>query len=103
MPDAPGQFAFAARERMQAILQDSGWRDIDIQPVDVACVFPESELLHYLTWMGPAGRALQQVDAPLRERVVHTVRTAFEPFVHGTEVRFTSACWIANARAPSDV
>ena len=63
VPDAPGQFAFAARERMQVILRDSGWRDVDIQPVDVACVFPESELLQYLTWMGPVGRALQQADA----------------------------------------
>ena len=25
---------------------------------------------------------------------------AFEPFVHGPEVRFNAACWLVSARAP---
>jgi ubiquinone/menaquinone biosynthesis C-methylase UbiE len=33
-PDAPGQFAFADRDRVASILQKSGWADIDVQPVD---------------------------------------------------------------------
>jgi hypothetical protein len=26
------------------------------------------------------------------------VRTAFDPYVHGPEVRFTAACWMVAAR-----
>jgi SAM-dependent methyltransferase len=98
-PDAPGQFAFADRERVHSILEQSGWDGIDIRPIDVACSLPEPELLPYLSRLGPVGRALQQVDDGTREHVLRTVRAAFDPYIHGSEVRFDSACWMASAKA----
>jgi SAM-dependent methyltransferase len=80
LPDAPGQFAFADRHRVQRILEQSGWGDIDIQPIDVACVLPESELVRYVTRFGPLGRILPEVDEPTRSRLIETVRPAFDPF-----------------------
>jgi hypothetical protein len=99
--DEPGQFAFADRDRVHAILQSSGWAKIDIQPLDVECVLPTRELDVYLTRLGPLGRVLQQLDEPTRARVVGTVRAAFDPYVHGPEVRFTAACWMIGASAPT--
>lgn len=98
-PDAPGQFAFADRRRVSTLLEESGWAGIDIQPIDVACVLPERELVRYLTWMGPVGALLQKADDLTRTKVIETLRPAFEPFVHGAEVRFTAACWWVGARA----
>lgn len=98
-PDAPGQFAFADRRRVSTLLEESGWAGIDIQPIDVACVLPERELVRYLTWMGPVGALLQKADDLTRTKVLETLRPAFEPFVHGAEVRFTAACWWVGARA----
>ena len=98
-PDEPGQFAFADPDRIRRILAESGWTGIDIRPVDVACTLPESELVHYLTRLGPVGLALGGVDEQTRARVIDTVRAAFDPFVQGTEVRFTAACWLVDARA----
>ncbi len=98
-PDEPGQFAFADRDRVHAILEKSGWSDIDIQPLDVTCTVPERELETYFTRLGPLGRVLPQLDGRERARVIKTVRAAFDPFVHGTEVRFTAACWRVAARA----
>ena len=100
-PDGPGQFAFADRRRVSHILEESGWAEIDIRPVDVLCIFPEKELIAYLTRLGPVGQILQQTDEPTRTRVIETVRAAFEPYVHGSEVRFNAACWMVGARAPS--
>ena len=100
-PDAPGQFAFADQRRVSRILEMSGWSDIDIRPIDVACTLPEKDLLGYLTRIGPVGLALHEVDERTRNQVVATVRTAFDPYVHGAEVRFTAACWMIRARAPS--
>jgi SAM-dependent methyltransferase len=91
--DGPGQFAFADRERAHAILHGSGWTGIDIQPIDVECTMPEAELVRYVTRLGPVGVALQDVDDGTRARVVETLRAAFDPFVHGAEVRFPAACW----------
>ena len=97
--DGPGQFAFADRSQVQSILGQSGWLNIDIQPVDVVCTLPENELLRYLTRIGPVGRALQDVDDQTRTRVIETVRAAFDQYVEGNEVRFTAACWTIRAQA----
>ena len=98
-PNAPGQFAFADEHRVQRILEESGWGEVDIQPLDVACTLPERELLRYLTKLGPVGRALASADDQTRSRVSEAVRAAFDSYVHGPEVRFTAACWQIRARA----
>jgi SAM-dependent methyltransferase len=99
-PGGPGQFAFADRHRVSDILQESGWAGIDIRPIDVECTFPEKELHGYLTRLGPLGLILQNADERTRAQVIGTVRAAFDPYVHGTEVRFTAACWMIGATAP---
>jgi ubiquinone/menaquinone biosynthesis C-methylase UbiE len=98
-PGGPGQFAFADERRVRRILEESGWTGIDIRPIDVVCTLPEQELVRYLTELGPLGLVLHQADEPTRTRVTATVRAAFDPYVHGAEVRFTAACWMVAARA----
>lgn len=97
-PDEPGQFAFADRNRVYSILEKSGWTDIDIESLDLACTLPEHELKGYIMRLGPLGRVLPQLDEKTRSRVIEAVRAAFDPYVHGTEVRFTAACWMVSAR-----
>jgi ubiquinone/menaquinone biosynthesis C-methylase UbiE len=97
--DEPGQFAFADRNRVQEILEKSGWTEVDIQPLDVECTLTERELDAYITRLGPLGRVLPQLDEPTRARVIEAVRAAFEPYVQGEEVRFTAACSTIRARA----
>ena len=46
-PDMPGQFAFANGHRVYAILEESGWAEIDIRPIDVTCTLPEKDLVRY--------------------------------------------------------
>jgi SAM-dependent methyltransferase len=98
-PGEPGQFAFADSARVRAILEAGGWSGVDITPLDVPCTMPESELTNYVATMGPVGRALAGADDETRARVVQVARAALEPFVHGDEVRFVSACWRVSALA----
>jgi len=98
-PGAPGQFAFADQDRVHRILEESGWAGIDIRPVDVACTLPEKDLVRYVTRLGPLGLVLQDADDRTRNEIIETVRAAFDPYVHGEDVRFTSACWLVAARA----
>ncbi|QCP52724.1 class I SAM-dependent methyltransferase [Trinickia violacea] len=98
-PNAPGQFAFADRQRVDAILHESGWAGIEIRPIDVDCTMPEAGLVDYLNRLGPVGLMLREVDDATRKQVVETIRAAFAPYVHGSEVRFTAACWMVEARA----
>lgn len=97
-PNEPGQFGFADRDHVQKILEQSGWSDIDIQPIEAECRFPESEMTRYATQMGSVGILLRDEDDETRERVVAVVRPAFDRFVVGDEIRFDSACWLVQAR-----
>ncbi len=97
-PDEPGRFGFADEQRVRSILQRSGWAEIELRPVDVTCTLPESELTRYGTRFGPVGIALQEADPQTRAQVTAAVRAAFDPYVHGAEVRFTARCWMICAR-----
>jgi ubiquinone/menaquinone biosynthesis C-methylase UbiE len=97
--DGPGQFAFADADHVRHILEQSGWAEHEIRPIEVTCTMPESELLGYVTRLGPLGRILPALDDRRRVEVVETVRAAFDPYVDGAEVRFTAACWSVGARA----
>jgi SAM-dependent methyltransferase len=97
-PGTPGQFSFAERRRIASILDESGWSDIDIEPIDVDCSLPEKDLVRYLSRMGPVGLALQDVDESTRARVIEAMRSACDIYIRGTDVRYTAACWMISAR-----
>jgi SAM-dependent methyltransferase len=96
---APGQFSLADEGRVCRVLGESGWTGTRMRPVDVDCTFPAAALDLYLNRLGPLGTLLREVDEATRARVTDAVRAAFQPFVHGDEVRFTAACWWIEARA----
>jgi len=100
-PDAPGQFAFADPHKVRTILEESGWGEIDIRPLDVVCALPEKDLNEYLTRLGPVGVTLQEVDEATRNQVINAVRPAFDTYVQGLDVCFTAACWSVSARTSS--
>ncbi|QPF72794.1 methyltransferase domain-containing protein [Roseateles sp. DAIF2] len=99
-PGAPGQFAFAERARVQALLEAAGWTGVEIRPLDLACRLAEPELIPYLSRLGPVGLALPAADNATRARVIAALRSAYEPYVQGEEVRLNAACWWVEATAP---
>jgi SAM-dependent methyltransferase len=103
IPDAgsPGQFAFADGGRVRRILTASGWKNIDVRPIDVTGTMPEQDLLNYVTKLGPVGGALREadVDEATRAHTVSVVRAAFEPYIQNGTARFTMACWLVSAHA----
>jgi len=66
---------------------------------ELPCTLPETALVRYITQLGPVGRILQEADEATRTRVIEAIRPDFEPYVHGADVRFTTACWLITARA----
>jgi len=97
--DGPGPFAFADARRVRDILAASGWADIEVRPLDVACTFAKADLAGYVTRIGPLGRVLRNADERARARIVEAVLPAFDPYVDGAEVRFVAACWLIGGRS----
>jgi SAM-dependent methyltransferase len=99
IPDTPGPFGLADPERTRGILADAGWGSIEVRPFDPECTMPASELMTFLTRIGPLREALDRADEELRARVLDAVTAAAEPFVDGDRARSTAALWIVDARA----
>lgn len=98
-PGAPGQFAFAEEAHIRKVLAPGGWDRVEVHSVDLPCRLPEKDLILLITRMGPLGDLLQEADIDDRARVIETARAAFDSYVRGTEVHFTSACWLVTAHA----
>lgn len=98
-PDGPGQFAFADPHRTQCMLEESGWKQIRIAPLDIECAFPANLLDYYLTRLGPVGVALRDADDAIRAEVTAAVRGAMTPYVKGEQVCYNAACWLISAEA----
>ena len=77
----------------------SRWKEIEIQPLDVALHVPEKTRVGYVTQQGPVGQILQEALEVTRERGIEGYAPLFEPYVHGAEVLFTAACWMVTALA----
>lgn len=97
--NAPGQFGFADPDRVRAVLDESGWRDVAIRAVDQPCAMTERELGLYARRMGPVGELLPALDGARRAEVERRVDAAFLPWIEEGEARFTAACWMVTARA----
>lgn len=94
----PGQFGFADSVRTQDILEQAGWRDVTIRPVDRDCVIPGAGLEQYIERMGPVARFLREADDEKRAQLMAAIRAGFAPYREGDAVRFTAACWLIEAK-----
>ncbi|MFI5952579.1 class I SAM-dependent methyltransferase [Cryptosporangium sp. NPDC051539] len=97
-PGSAGRFSFAGPAVVHRAL-DASWHDVDLVPLDLECRMPESALVGYFTNFGALAQVWTDLDEHTRATAVSTVRAAFDPFVHGDEVRYTAACWMITARA----
>ncbi|WP_084422060.1 class I SAM-dependent methyltransferase [Henriciella litoralis] len=89
----PGQFGFADKAFVTDILEQSGWKYIEIMPLDIDCAFPASELDKFLTRLGPLGQLLKDEDPARRDEIMRSVKDAYSHFIDGDTVRYTAACW----------
>lgn len=101
-PHAPGPFAFADRSRVEAILHDGGWRNIDIRPVDFPMVAGAgtdavSEAVTYFSRIGPAARLAAEMEPNVRERFIDRIRGLAERHHHDGIVALPAAAWFVTA------
>jgi SAM-dependent methyltransferase len=101
-PGAPGEFAFADRDRVQAILAAAGFADIRIEKSDEPIGGMSLDVSVDTTLnMGPVAAALREPgSAEKRQAVEAAVRQALAPFAGPNGVRMGSAVWIVEGVNP---
>ena len=104
-PDAPGPFAFGRRERVERVLADAGWREIEFEAFDYPMIGGEGEdavgdALSYFLHIGPAARAVAALEGAQKERAIERLTEVIERHHVDGLVSMPSAAWIVTARAP---
>lgn len=101
-PNAPGPFAFADRKRTRDILADAGFRDIAIEPFNGLMrlgTSSEHAALQLTSLMGPASRALKNVDEETRTKARDAIAKDMAAFQgNAPEIAPGTACWLVSAR-----
>ncbi len=103
-PDAPSPFAFANPERVTAILEGAGLRDVRFTPIDAAMAMGSDkgavQAADFVMEVGPAALPI----ALLRPEVVAMVREKMEleiqPRLDDGYLNLGGAIWIVEARKP---
>lgn len=101
--DAPGPFAFADRERVEAILKEAGFSDVAFERFDGLMDLgrsPDKASFQVTQLMGPTMRALRDAGEETRAKVEEAVREALASHLARTgHIRLGIACWLVSARA----
>lgn len=98
-PDAPGRWAFAKPARVRGILERTGWRDIEISPLDAPTPLPMEDAMTLSLRMGAVGAALQHQTDNIRTEVRDAVAASLEPYSRDGVVEMVAACWLVTATA----
>jgi ubiquinone/menaquinone biosynthesis C-methylase UbiE len=102
-PHAPGPMAFADRGRLHRILQNAGFADIAIEPLDrLMGSDPVEDAVDQALRMGPLGATLRRMEAPdeLKRQVEDALRETLSRHVVDGIVKLPGAVWIVSARNP---
>ena len=100
---APGPFAFADEAHVRGILDNAGWQDVALQPVDFAYIAgagddPVEDAMQLFRRIGPAATALRALAGANLARAEGWVREWVAQHRSGNLVAFPAAAWIVSAR-----
>jgi SAM-dependent methyltransferase len=98
-PHEPGPFAFADAARVGAILDAAGWREVKFEPYDFAMVAgsgddPVADAVGYFSRIGPAARALAELEPDERARFADRVHALAQRNLCDGIVSLRAAVWI---------
>ena len=101
--DAPGPFAFSDRGRVKDILSRAGWSEIAFEPLDFAMIVgagedPIGDTEAYFARIGPAARALREMDDDQRQAFWARLRELAQANLRDGLVSLRAAAWIVSAR-----
>lgn len=102
VPDEPGMFSWGDPARVQRILEDAGFHEVALMPVNLAYQLASAggaaEAAEFALLFGPLTRRMSGFSAEQREAVRSTLEDFFQSYVTPQGVALSSAFWIVQAR-----
>lgn len=106
-PHAPGPFALADPDRLAAILDEAGWKDVDLARFDFEMLLGEDDeqgsaldnAVDFSLRVGPAARLVREQGEAVSEAAANALRAAYAPFVADGRVALPGSVWLVSASA----
>jgi SAM-dependent methyltransferase len=102
-PEAPGPFSLARPEKVRAVLDAAGWRDVTVTGHDVPLRYSDDANLdaaaEFYSSVGPVARILATLDEERAALGRARVRTALAPHLGADGCVLPGAVWVVTARA----
>jgi ubiquinone/menaquinone biosynthesis C-methylase UbiE len=103
-PFAPGPFAFADPNRVNAILAGAGWREIAFHAFPFTMVIgegddPVASAVHFNLRIGGAARLVRDAGPAVEPAAKAALAAALSPYVVDGAVGLPGAVWLVTARA----
>lgn len=103
-PEQPGPLSFRQKARIERILTDAGFRDIQIEPSESSFLVGKSidAAIGFLTQLGPAANVISQAepDEITKALIVDDLRNCLMDYVTDKGVVMGAATWIVTAKNP---
>lgn len=100
-PHAPGPFAFADPQRLQDILQASGFQDVAVESFNREIRFGEAPTLQQsvrqLAMIGPVSRLLAGQEQAVLEQVFTAMEEVLAPYYRDGALHLAGAIWFVTA------
>ncbi len=99
----PGAFALADAERVSAMLEVAGFRDVSVERLDTEILLgggmPLDETVEFTRYLGAVSALLDQAPSnAVHARALDAVREALAPYAGPDGVRLGAATWLVTAR-----
>ncbi|MEH6757664.1 MAG: class I SAM-dependent methyltransferase [Parasphingorhabdus sp.] len=100
-PHAPGPFAFSDPDRLKSILTDAGFANVSMTSHLVDICISQSDgvdgAAYFSSQIGPASRAMGEVDDELKSKLMVALREALAPYDDNGRVVLQGGIWIVRA------
>lgn len=100
-PNAPGPFAFGDGQRVKSILQEAGFADIGVKPLDRTMHLGDSvdDAATFASDTGPISRVLGNASPEQQQAAIGAIRQMLDKRqAEGKSLALPAACWIVTAR-----
>lgn len=100
-PRAPGPFAFADTDYLNGLLDQAGFKNIDISPVTAQMHIADNldDAVEFQQRIGPLARALSELEGEQQEHALAAARAELSKHMTDDGLNLGASCWLAQATA----
>ncbi len=101
-PTAAGPFAFGVADYTRSVLEDAGFSNVKLQPVELSLTLGENldEALRFQSRIGPPARVLATLDDTNRAQALESLQEVLSAATDASgAVSMDAACWLVTANS----